>query len=599
VVVWTDSSSTDGNGYGVFGQRFDATGNALGSAFRANSYTSNNQYEPDVAALGDGGWIVTWRSDYQDLSGAGVYAQRYAADGSTVGAEFRVNTTTSSQQYEPAVTGLANGGWVITWTDQYGAAPNTYDVFLQQYDAAGRQVDGQTLVNSYTPYVQQQPAITAMADGGFVVAWSSYVYSSDQNGDGQPDGGNDTYDIRLQRFSNTAPKISPFTVNGQEEAVIVLGAQLFIDSFSDAEGQNLAAIRITTLPAEGTLKLDGVALVPGQEVSLADLQAGKLSYQGKVDYFGLDQFAWTGSDGVAFAPNPVFSVINLANVNDAPALQAGADDTAAEGTWFSHAITLGDPDPDTHLITVDWGDGTAPTQYLTSDPVYNIWHYFPDNGTYTVTVTANDQAGKANSVETDSFQVVVSNVAPDLWLGGNATVEQNQAYTLTLGNVYDPGTDTVTEYRIDWGDGSPVQVVAAGDLPPSRELVHTYAAVGQRTISVSLVDEDGTHANVESRVLQVSAPAEVLTVNAGADLTVSEGQFFVPSISFVDPTDTDPVGRLYTIDWGDGTSSSGRPTTLLRSALAMPTPTATPATRSPSRSTTMELNRAATASRSR
>jgi uncharacterized lipoprotein NlpE involved in copper resistance len=558
VVVWTDSSSTDGDGTGVFGQRFDASGNALGTAFRANTYTDGNQYEPDVAALEDGGWIVVWRSDSQDLSSAGVYAQRYAADGNTVGTEFRVNTTTSNSQLEPAVTGLANGGWVVSWTDQYGAASNTYDVFLQQYDAAGRQVDGETLVNSYVPSVQQQPAITAMADGGFVVAWSSYVYSSDQNGDGQPDGGNNTYEIHLQRYSNTAPQISPFTVNGQEEAVIVLDAQLFIDSFNDAEGQNLAAIRITTLPAEGTLKVDGVAVFPGQEVSLAELQAGKLSYQGDVDYFGLDQFAWTGSDGVAYAPNPVFSIINLANVNDAPALQAGADDTAAEGTLFDHAITLGDPDPDTHLITVDWGDGSAPTQYSTSDAVFNIWHYFPDNGSYTVTVTANDQAGQGNSVETDSFEVVVSNVAPDLTLSGGATVEQNLPYTLTLGSVYDPGADTVTEYRIDWGDGSPVQVIATGDLPANRELVHTYTSTGNRTISVSLVDEDGTHASVDTQLVQVSAAAEVLTVNAGNDLTVNEGQFFVPAISFVDPTDTDPAGRLYTIDWGDGTSSSGR-----------------------------------------
>jgi hypothetical protein len=77
------------------------------------------------------------------------------------GHEFRVNTSTSNTQFDPAVTGLANGGWVVSWTDLYGAAANTYDVFLQQYDAAGRQVDGETLVNSYTPYVQQQPAITS------------------------------------------------------------------------------------------------------------------------------------------------------------------------------------------------------------------------------------------------------------------------------------------------------------------------------------------------------------------------------------------------------------------------------------------------------
>ncbi|HQZ02781.1 MAG TPA: PKD domain-containing protein, partial [Thauera sp.] len=558
VVTWTDTSATDGEAYGVFGQRFDAAGNALGTAFRANTFTGGNQYESDVAALEDGGYLVVWRSDGQDLSGAGVYAQRYAADGTTVGTEFRVNTTTSSSQLEPAVTGLANGGWVVTWTDQYGAAGSTYDVFLQQYDAAGRQVDGETLVNSYTPYVQQQPAITAMPDGGFVVAYSSYVYSSDQNGDGLPDGGNDTYEIRLQRFSNTAPQISPFTVNGQEEAVIVLEAQLFIDSFSDAEGQNLAAIRVTTLPAEGVLKLDGVAVVPGQEISLADLQADKLSYQGDVNYFGLDQFAWTGSDGVAYAPSPVFSIINLANVNDAPALQAGADDTAAEGTWFSHAVTLGDPDPDTHLITVDWGDGSAPSQYSTSATVYNITHYFPDNGSYTVTVTANDQTGQANSIESDSFEVVVSNVAPDLNLSGNATVEQNQPYTLTLGSVYDPGDDTVTEYRIDWGDGTSVQVLATGDLPANRQLTHTYASTGNWQIAVSLVDEDGSYADVDTRMVQVSGPAEVLTVNAGSDLTVNEGQYFVPSISFSDLTDTDPAGRLYTIDWGDGNVDSGR-----------------------------------------
>ena len=140
----------------------------------------------------------------QEVIPSAVSVNLRAADGNTVGTEFRVNTTTSNSQLEPAVTGLANGGWVVSWTDQYGAASNTYDVFLQQYDAAGRQVDGETLVNSYVPSVQQQPAITAMADGGFVVAWSSYVYSSDQNGDGQPDGGNNTYEIHLQRYSNTA-----------------------------------------------------------------------------------------------------------------------------------------------------------------------------------------------------------------------------------------------------------------------------------------------------------------------------------------------------------------------------------------------------------
>ncbi|MHB1186315.1 PKD domain-containing protein, partial [Thiobacillus sp.] len=558
VVVWTDTSGTDGNSYGVYGQRFDATGAALGSAFKANTYTESNQYEPDVAALKDGGFIVVWRSDGQDLSSAGVYAQRYDDTGATVGTEFRVNTTTANTQIDPAVTGLENGGWVVTWTDQYGAAPNTYDVFLQQYDAGGRQVDGQTLVNTYTYYVQQEPSITSMADGGFVVAYSSYVASTDANGDGVPDGGNDTQEIRLQRYSNTAPVLTDVFVSGQEDTAIVLTDELFISGFNDPEGQNLAAIKITTLPAQGTLKLNGVAVIPLQEISLADLQADLLVYQGDLNYFGLDQFAWTGSDGIAFAPTPVYTNINLSNVNDAPALQAGADDTAAEGTFFSHAITLGDPDPDTHQVTVAWGDGTANTVYNTSADVLNISHYFPDNGNYSVTVTADDQQGQANSVEVDGFQVAVSNVAPDLNLFGDATVEQNLVYTLTLGNVYDPGTDTVTEYIIDWGDGTTPQSILAADLPANRQVPHTYIATGAKTIGVSLVDEDGTFNNVETKSINVSAPAEVLTVDAGADRTVNEGTFFSQTINFTDPTDTDPAGRLYTVDWGDGSVENGR-----------------------------------------
>ena len=49
----------------------------------------------------------------------------------------------------------------------------------------------------------------------------------------------------------------------------------------------------------------------GGKVVIADLQADKLVYQGNLNYFGLDQFAWTGSDGIAFASTPVYTNINL------------------------------------------------------------------------------------------------------------------------------------------------------------------------------------------------------------------------------------------------------------------------------------------------
>ncbi|MDV7390985.1 PKD domain-containing protein, partial [Arthrospira platensis SPKY1] len=430
-----------------------------------NSYIDSAQDTPKIATLKDGGFVVVWESANQDLSSTGIYSQRFDADGAKVGPEFRVNTTISSTQYQPAVTALENGGWVVSWTDISGASSG-YDVFMQQYNASGQAVDGETRVNSYTPHVQYESAIAAMPDGGFIVAYTGYTYSSDQNGDGAPDGGSDSYDIRLQRFSNTAPEITDVSVSGLEEAVIVLQSALFEAAFSDADGQTLQAVKIVTLPGNGTLRLGATEVVPGQEIGLADLQAGLLTYQGELDFFGLDQFRWTGSDGITFATTPVFTNITLSNVNDGPRLEVGTGGTANEGQWFSRTLTIGDPDPEGHHITVDWGDGSAPTVFSTSSPNPTIGHYFPDDGTYTVTVTANDQQGQANSIETDSFEVVVANVAPTITVSGTATVEQNTVYTIDLGTPYDPAgsNDVITEYRIDWGDGSTVEIYTPATL---------------------------------------------------------------------------------------------------------------------------------------
>ena len=40
--------------------------------------------------------------DGQDGSGHGIYGQRYAADGTPVGSEFRVNTFTTDDQVFPS-----------------------------------------------------------------------------------------------------------------------------------------------------------------------------------------------------------------------------------------------------------------------------------------------------------------------------------------------------------------------------------------------------------------------------------------------------------------------------------------------------------------
>jgi hypothetical protein len=57
----------------------------------------------------------------------------------------------------------------------------------------------------------------------------------------------------------------------------VLGVADF--GFSDgADGNTLAAVQIVSLPKQGSLRLNGVAVTAGQEISLANLTAGRLQY---------------------------------------------------------------------------------------------------------------------------------------------------------------------------------------------------------------------------------------------------------------------------------------------------------------------------------
>ena len=122
IVTWDDASGYDGgSGLDVRGQMFSNAGAPIGEAFLVNSHTSNSQNESSIAALSDGGFVVTWQSDYQDGDSHyyNIYGQRFDENADAVGAEFMVNVDrTIRDQHNPAVTGLANGEFVVTWTDE-------------------------------------------------------------------------------------------------------------------------------------------------------------------------------------------------------------------------------------------------------------------------------------------------------------------------------------------------------------------------------------------------------------------------------------------------------------------------------------------------
>jgi hypothetical protein len=180
VVAWRSASNfqpQDGDLSGVFGQRFSNAAAALGAEFQVNTYTTSYQNRADVGRAADGSFVVAWHSYNQEgaTSGYGIYARRYASDGSAIGSDFRVNTYTTGDQAYPSVGVDAAGNFVVAWMDYTARDGSGTSIWAQRYSPAGAPVGGEFQVNSYTTGYQYWPQVGMAADGGaFVVAWGDF-----------------------------------------------------------------------------------------------------------------------------------------------------------------------------------------------------------------------------------------------------------------------------------------------------------------------------------------------------------------------------------------------------------------------------------------
>ena len=116
-----------------------------GVEFVINSTTANTQETPTIAILSDGRFVVAWvdNSGADGEDGFGIRARVFNPDGSATGPDFKINTTSLQDQIEVSISSLANGGFVVTYSDTDGA--NYCHVLSRAFDANLQAV---TLTNS-------------------------------------------------------------------------------------------------------------------------------------------------------------------------------------------------------------------------------------------------------------------------------------------------------------------------------------------------------------------------------------------------------------------------------------------------------------------
>ena len=171
-VVWQDNV-TDGSGWGVSAERLDSTMNGTLSSFRVNVQGTNDQENPRVAILKNGGAAFVWQGG---VRGAQHIFARFLTPTNTwlTSTDLVVGTFTNTFQISPALTVLNDSNVVVVWSSYDQAGPKTQlDVYGAILSPTGQTVSNAFLINQFTNFNQRSPVVVAMTNGGFAVAWVS------------------------------------------------------------------------------------------------------------------------------------------------------------------------------------------------------------------------------------------------------------------------------------------------------------------------------------------------------------------------------------------------------------------------------------------
>jgi len=240
-----------------------------------------------------------------------------------------------------------------------------------------------------------------------------------------------------------------------------------------------------------------------------------------------------------------------------------------ETTIFSGSFV--DPDVgDTFTVTIDWGDGSTPTELETADLTFNAAtntysfsaeHEYLEDGSLPISVTVRDSFG---SVSTASTTATVNNVLPTL-------TPSSTSFSIDEGE-----SGSITFTASDFGDTSfnwdlstlPVNGTVTPLTGTGETLTFTYTPNNPNFSGtdsfVVRVDDDGdplngaTTAAVTVGINPVNdAPTNLQVTTPTFPATVNEGETFTLSGTFEDVDNTTSAiddTHTVTIDWGDGTS---------------------------------------------
>ncbi|MCS7015415.1 MAG: PKD domain-containing protein, partial [Gemmatales bacterium] len=198
--------------------------------------------------------------------------------------------------------------------------------------------------------------------------------------------------------------------------------------------------------------------------------------------------------------------ITVTNVSPTVAI-TGAPTSSPEGTPITLGSSLTDPGTaDTH--TLAWSVTRHGQAYASGTGT--SFNFTPnDNGTYVITLTATDDDGDTAS---DSAVVTVAGTtaAVTVSVSGPADGVRGQVRTFSLSAWSSDAASQAAgfEYRIQWGDGSPTQLVArTPGNATGLSVHHIFRTQGTYQVRVVAVDQNGTASEAATHQITIHTMA--------------------------------------------------------------------------------------------
>ena len=271
-----------------------------------------------------------------------------------------------------------------------------------------------------------------------------------------------------------APVTIDRTVTVAEDQAHVFDLSEF--QFDDPDvGDVFSAIRIDTLPLEGTLLLQGLAVTAGQVIAPAEVDAARLIFQPDANENGdaYAAFQFSVSDGADYSTSATMTI----NVTPAADVPIGSDDAATtdEDTAVSGSVHTNDVDADNDTLFVSAVNGNSA---LVGGPVVlasGAQLVMSADGTYTYDPNgAFENLGDSGSA-TDSFTYEIND--------GNGGTD-TATVTIAITGVDDVLAFTDTDDDPMAGADS---VVSEAGLPAGSEAA-TDAGSVQSTFTIQVGD---------------------------------------------------------------------------------------------------------------